>query len=148
MGEYRPGLEAAAEQKVRSPLVEAGLNKEEIRVLSHQLGLPTWDKPASPCLSSRIAYGIPVNVETLSRIEEAEAYLRELGLRQLRVRHHGNICRIEVDPQDMPTVLQAGQELVQRIKALGYTWVTLDLAGFRSGNLNQAIKQAMPTPPE
>lgn len=146
LGDYRPGLEAASERGVRSPLVEAGLSKDDVRHLSRELGLPTWDKPATPCLSSRIAYGIPVTVETLSRIERAEAYVRELGIRQLRVRHHGGICRIEVEPRDMALVLGAGEELVQRIKGLGYTWVTLDLAGFRSGGLNQALKPSAPPP--
>ena len=139
LGDYRPGLDAATERGVRIPLVEAGLSKAEIRDLSRQMGLPTWDKPAMPCLSSRIAYGMPVTIETLSRIEKAEAYVRELGVRQLRVRHHGSICRIEVEPGDMPTVLEAGPRLVERIKALGYTWVSLDLSGFASGGLNQAL---------
>ena len=139
LGDYRPGLDAADEYRVRSPLVEVGLSKAEIRELSQGMGLPTWDKPAMPCLSSRVAYGIPVTVETLSRVERAEQYLRELGIRQLRVRHHGSICRIEVEPKDMHLVLQAGSELVDRIKDLGYRWVSLDLEGFASGGLNRAL---------
>ena len=146
LGDYRPGLQAASERGVRSPLVEVELSKADIRALSRRLGLSTWDKPAMPCLSSRIAYGLPVTVDTLSRIEQVEAYLRGLGIRELRARHHGGICRIEVEPADMPLVLQAGEELVRQVKAVGYTWVVLDLGGFHSGNLNQVIQRGEPAP--
>ncbi|RMF26132.1 MAG: ATP-dependent sacrificial sulfur transferase LarE [Chloroflexi bacterium] len=136
--DYRPGRQAAREKGVRSPLLEAGLTKAEIRVLSRRMGLPTWDKPSMACLSSRIAYGIPVTETLLSRIERAEQFLRRLGLRQLRVRHHGPIARIEVEPDDFPVLLAHREEIVARLEALGYTYVTMDLAGFRSGSMNKA----------
>ncbi len=136
--DYRPGRQAAREKGVRSPLLEVGLTKVEIRALSRQMGLPTWDKPSMACLSSRIAYGIPVTETLLSRIEQAEQFLRRLGLRQLRVRHHGPIARIEVEPDDFPVLLVHREEIVARLEALGYTYVTMDLAGFRSGSMNEA----------
>ena len=123
-------------------MVEAGLSKDDIRVLSRLRGLSTWDKPAQPCLSSRIPYGAPVSIEALSRIAQAEACLKELGLRQFRVRHHETIARIEVEPEDMMPLLQPGvrEKLVSDMRAIGYLYVTLDLAGFRTGNLNAALK--------
>jgi uncharacterized protein len=130
---------AAAEHAVRSPLIEAGLTKDEIRALSRERGLPTWDKPAMACLSSRIPYGTPVTVEALERIGAAEAYLRSLGLRQLRVRHHGDVARIEVEPQDIDALVRERDAVVARLKELGYQYVTLDLAGFRSGSLNEVL---------
>jgi uncharacterized protein len=130
---------AAAEHGVRSPLIEAGLTKEEIRALSRERGLPTWDKPAMACLSSRIPYGTPVTVAALERIEAAEAFLRSLGLRQLRVRHHDAVARLEVEPQDMDALVARRDEIVARLKELGYQYVTLDLAGFRSGSMNEAL---------
>jgi uncharacterized protein len=135
-GDFRPGLRAADQHGVRSPLVEAGLTKEDIRALSREQGLPTWDKPAMACLSSRIPYGTPVTVEALGRIGEAEAYLRSLGLRQLRVRHHGDVARIETDEAGLELLIARRAEVVERLKALGYLYVTLDLAGYRSGSLN------------
>jgi uncharacterized protein len=135
-GDFRPGLRAADQHGVRSPLVEAGLTKEDIRALSREQGLPTWDKPAMACLSSRIPYGTPVTVEALGRIGEAEAYLRSLGLRQLRVRHHGDVARIETDEAGLELLIARRTEVVERLKALGYLYVTLDLAGYRSGSLN------------
>ena len=135
-GDFRPGRRAAAQHGVRSPLVEAGLTKDDIRALSRERGLPTWDKPAMACLSSRIPYGTPVTVETLGRIGDAEAYLRSLGLRQLRVRHHEDVARIETDEAGLALLIARRAEVVERLKALGYLYVTLDLAGYRSGSLN------------
>ena len=141
LGDHRPGRVAAAEHGVRSPLVEAGLNKDEIRALSRERGLPTWDKPAMACLSSRIPYGTQVTVEALERIGAAEAFLRSLGIRQLRVRHHGDVARIEVEPDGMAVLMQDGnrERAVERLKELGYQYVTLDLAGFRSGSMNETL---------
>ena len=138
-GDFRPGRRAATQHGVRSPLVEAGLTKEEIRALSRERGLPTWDKPAMACLSSRIPYGTPVTVEALGRIGDAEAYLRSLGLRQLRVRHHEDVARIETDEAGLELLIARRAEVVERLKALGYLYVTLDLAGYRSGSLNAAL---------
>ena len=140
--DFRPGLKAGQEYGIRNPMVEAGLSKDDIRVLSRLRGLSTWDKPAQPCLSSRIPYGAPVSIEALSRIAQAEACLKELGLRQFRVRHHETIARIEVEPEDMMPLLQPGvrEKLVLDMRAIGYLYVTLDLAGFRTGNLNAALK--------
>lgn len=144
-GDFRPGRRAAGEHRVRSPLVEAGLSKPEIRQLSRKLGLPTWDKPAMACLSSRIPYGTPVTVENLSRVGQAEQYLRSLGLRQLRVRHHvlpsgDSVARIETDEGGMEIALGQRRAITQRLKELGYLYVTLDLAGYRTGSLNEALK--------
>ena len=143
IGDYRPGRRAAAEHGVRSPLIEAGLTKDEIRALSRERGLPTWDKPAMACLSSRIPYGSPVTIEALDQIEAAEAFLRALGIRQLRVRHHGQVARIELDEGGMAVLLRDGrrQAVVSRFKELGFAYVTLDLAGFRSGSMNEVLKQ-------
>jgi len=138
-GDHRPGRVAAAEHGVRSPLIEAGLTKDEIRALSRERGLPTWDKPAMACLSSRIPYGTPVTVEALERVGAAEAFLRSLGLRQLRVRHHDGVARIEVEPGDMAGLVEHRTRIVARLKELGYQYVTLDLAGFRSGSLNEVL---------
>ncbi len=138
--DFRPGRRAAAQHTVRSPLLEAGLTKDDIRALSRARGLPTWDKPAMACLSSRIPYGTPVTIEVLGRIEEAEAYLRSLGLRHLRVRHHEDMARIETDEPGLQLLIARRAEVVERLKALGYLYVTLDLAGFHSGSLNAALK--------
>jgi uncharacterized protein len=141
-GDHRPGRRAAAEHGVRSPLIEAGLTKDEIRALSKERGLPTWDKPAMACLSSRIPYGTPVTVEVLDQVEEAEAFLRSLGLRQLRVRHHGQVARIELDESGMAVLMSGGRRsaVVERFRQLGFLYVTLDLAGFRSGSMNDVLK--------
>jgi uncharacterized protein len=138
--DFRPGRRAADQHGVRSPLLEAGLTKDDIRALSRDRGLPTWDKPAMACLSSRIPYGTPVTVEALSRIEDAEAYLRSLGLRHIRVRHHGDVARIETDEPGLELIIARRAEVVERLKALGYLYVALDLAGFRSGSLNASLK--------
>ena len=141
LGDFRPGLEAAKQYGVRSPLVEAGLSKAEIRSLSQDMGLPTWDKPAQACLSSRIPYGAPVSVEALTRIAKAEEFLRELGIGQLRVRHHGTLARIEVEPGDFATLLddEVRQRITKHLRSIGYAYVTLDLEGFRSGSMNEVL---------
>jgi uncharacterized protein len=144
LGDHRPGRRAAADHGVRSPLIEAGLTKDEIRALSKERGLPTWDKPAMACLSSRIPYGSPVTIEALDQIEAAEMFLSSLGIRQLRVRHHGSVARIELDDSGMAVLMQSGRRsaVVERFKALGFAYVTLDLAGFRSGSMNEVIGKA------
>jgi len=143
-GDHRPGAQAAREYKVRAPLDEADLSKDEIRELSRRWDLPTWSKPSFACLSSRIPYGQLVTLEKLSTIERAEQFLRNRGFRVFRVRHHENVARIEVLPEDMPRLLTdpLRGELVARFKSLGYTYVTLDLAGFRSGSMNETTKPA------
>ncbi len=138
-GDFRPGRRAAFEQDVHSPLLEVGLTKAEIRALSKELGLPTWNKPSMACLASRIPYGSSITRDALSHIEAAEAVLARMGMRQVRVRHHGKTARIEVEPGDMPSLLQERQKVIDELKALGYLYVTLDLAGFRSGSLNEGI---------
>ena len=143
-GDFRPGRRAAAEHGVRSPLLEAGLTKAELRELSRERGLPTWDKPAMACLSSRIPYGTPVTVAALSSVEKAEEYIRSLGVRQLRVRHHvlpsgDTVARIETDEAGTETLLGQRQGVAERLKELGYLYVTLDLAGYRTGSLNEAL---------
>ena len=141
LGDFRPGLEAARQYGVRSPLVEADLYKAEIREYSKEMGLPVWDKPAQACLSSRIPYGTPVSVEALTRISQAESFLREMGLRQLRVRHHNTVARIEVAPEDFAIILDAGnrERISKHFKSIGYAYVTLDLDGFRSGSMNEVL---------
>ena len=141
LGDFRPGQNAAKEYGVVSPLVDAGLTKADIRQLSHAMGLPTWDKPAQACLSSRIPYGSRVTVEALTRIGKAEEYLRSLGFRQLRVRHHDTIARIEVGPQDFAALLadDVRQNVTCYFRSIGYAYVTMDLDGFRSGSMNEVL---------
>lgn len=141
LGDFRPGLNAARQYKVRSPMVEVGLTKSEIRSLSKDMGLPTWDKPAQACLSSRIPYGTPVTVEALTRIAKAEEFLRDLGIKQLRVRHHDTVARIEVDEKDFPTFMnrEVRDSITKYFRAIGYSYVTLDMEGFRSGSLNEVL---------
>jgi uncharacterized protein len=143
--DFRPGRKASAEAGIRSPLLEAGLTKTEIRQLSHAKSLPTWDRPASPCMASRIPYGIPVTAETLNKIARGEQYLHSLGLRQLRLRHHGDIARIELDPEDMAKIItpEIRQDIVTHLKALGYKYVALDLTGYRIGSLNEVLNLAV-----
>jgi pyridinium-3,5-biscarboxylic acid mononucleotide sulfurtransferase len=140
-GDYRPGMRAARELGVRSPLKEAGLTKAEIRLFSQELGLPTWDKPAMACLSSRIQYGERVTHEKLRQIDAAEQFLRSLGYRQCRVRHHDKIARIELPREELARVFLEGhhEPIVARLKELGYSYVTLDLQGFRSGSMNETL---------
>ena len=140
LGDYRPGLQAASENLVRSPLVEAAFSKDTVRQLARQLEIPIWDKPAQPCLSSRIPYGTPVSLETLSKIERAEDYLRGLGLREVRARHHDRLCRVEVGEAEMELAFAHRREIVENLKRVGYLWVSLDLAGLRSGSLNDQLK--------
>lgn len=141
VGDYRPGRQAANELNVRSPLIEAGLTKSDIRALSQAAGLPVWDRPASACLSSRIPYGLPVTIEKLSVIERGEARLRALGFQQMRVRHHGDIVRIEIAPEEMPRALntEMAERLAAAFKQLGFKFVTLDLEGYRTGALNETL---------
>jgi uncharacterized protein len=141
-GEYRPGLQAAREQQVRSPLAECGLTKPEIRRLAEFWGLPTWDKPAAPCLSSRIAYGEQVTPERLAMIDQAECFLRERGFQPLRVRYHkGDMARIEVPIAQLPRLSEPAlrEEVVRYLKSLGFKYVSLDLEGFRTGSMNAVL---------
>jgi uncharacterized protein len=137
LGDHRPGMAAGHGLGARSPLQEAGLTKSDIRAIAHHLELRVWDKPAAPCLSSRIAYGQAVTPEKLRQIGQAEAYLRQLGLREFRVRHHDQIARIEVRPDDLTLIVAEREMIVARFKELGFGYVTLDLQGFRSGSLNE-----------
>lgn len=143
LGDYRPGRVATSRHGVRSPLIEAGMTKADVRLLSRRVGLPTWDKPASPCLSSRIAYGIPVTIERLSAVERGEEILRELGFREFRVRHHDSLVRLEIAPAEMERALRVEvvHELARRFRELGFKYVTLDLQGFRSGAMNEVLAQ-------
>ena len=139
LGDHRPGQRAAAEAGARFPLVEAGFTKTLIREWSKQLGLRTWDKPAAACLASRVPYGTPVTLGTLRSVAEAESALRSLGFTSLRVRHYGETARIEVPAEDLATVVARRDEVSAAVHRAGYRYVTLDLDGFRSGNLNQAL---------
>jgi uncharacterized protein len=143
LGDYRPGRAAAVEKGVRSPLVEAGMSKTDVRILSRRAGLPTWDKPASPCLSSRIAYGTPVTIERLSTVDRGESILRGLGFREFRVRHHDELVRIEIAPEELERALdrEIVDELARSFRELGFRYVTLDLHGFRSGAMNEILKK-------
>lgn len=142
LGDHRPGMKAAEARGVRAPLIEAELWKAEIRALSRALGLPTWDKPSFACLSSRFQYGDAITGEKLRRIDAAEAFVRSLGFRQFRVRHHDRLARIELPPEEMPRLWEDGRHaaIVGRFHELGYLYVTLDLQGFRSGSANEALR--------
>jgi uncharacterized protein len=142
LGDYRPGREAARQHKVRSPLIDVGMSKSEVRELSRRAGLPTWDKPASPCLSSRIAYGTPVTIERLSTVERGEEIMRALGFREFRVRHHDQLVRLEVAPSELDRALRREivDELASSFRALGFRYVTLDLHGYRTGAMNEILK--------
>lgn len=139
-GDHRPGLKAAAERHVRSPLREAGLTKAEVRTLARYLGLENWDKPSFACLSSRFPYGTHITPELLARLDGCEAFLRELGFRQFRVRHHDTVARIEVEPDDFGRVLENNDAIRARFRELGYTYITLDLEGYRSGKMNDTLR--------
>lgn len=145
-GDYRPGRQAAKKHGVRSPLDEAGLTKADIRELSRRLGLPTWDKPAMACLSSRIPYGERVTREKLAQIDAAEQFVRSLGYRQCRVRHHDRIARLELPKEELARVFLEGhhEPIVARLKELGYAYVTLDMQGFRSGSMNETLGRREP----
>lgn len=138
-GDHRPGMVAAEEREVRSPLREVGLTKAEVRRLALYLGLPNWDKPSFACLSSRFPYGTKITPELLARLDACEKTLREFGFRQFRVRHHDTLARIEVEPQDIPRVVEFREALFQAFKQHGYTYVTVDLEGYRSGKMNDVL---------
>jgi len=141
LDDYRPGLQAASEHRIRHPLIEAQLSKRDIRELSRSLGLPTWDKPSSPCLSSRFPYGTTITPEGLQRVAAGERVLRQLGFTECRVRYHGPVARIEVPADVLPRIVapEIRAALVKELKAVGFLYVTLDLQGFRSGSLNEAL---------
>lgn len=143
VGDYRPGRQAASERGVRSPLLECGLTKADIRELSRRAELPTWNEPASACLSSRVPYGQIVTLEKLSMVDRAEIALKHMGFRQVRVRHHGDIARIEVADAEMPRALdvEMAQRMSTTLKAIGFKYVALDLEGYRTGSLNEALKR-------
>jgi len=145
LGDYRPGRAAAGERGVRSPLVEVGMSKREVRFMSRRAGLPTWDKPASPCLSSRLAYGTPVTIERLSAVDRGEAVMRAMGFREFRVRHHDEIVRLEIAPAELDKALrrEVVDELARRFRELGFRYVTLDLHGYRTGAMNEVLKSVM-----
>ena len=138
-GDFRPGLKAGQEHRVVSPLKEAGIGKNAVREIAQRWGLSNWDKPASPCLSSRIPYQTPVTVERLQAVEDAEAALHRLGFNQVRVRHHEHAARIEVPADDFMRILQHREAIVEAVKQAGYAFVSLDLAGFASGSLNTLL---------
>ena len=144
LGDRRPGRRAASEHNVRSPLVEVGMSKGEVRELSRRHGLPTWDKPSSPCLSSRIAYGTPVTIERLRTVEQGEEIMRSFGFREFRVRHHDELVRLEIAPDELSNALDRGvtDELARRFRTLGFRYVTLDLHGYRTGAMNEILKSS------
>lgn len=141
-GDYRPGMRAGAEWGVRSPLLEAGLTKQEIRDLARWRGLPIWDKPSFACLSSRFPYGTVISKELLAKVDRAERFLRGLGFRQVRARHHDTILRIEVPPKDFARVLEHAPEIVAYMRTIGYLYVSLDLEGYRSGKMNDELPRS------
>ncbi|HZG84588.1 ATP-dependent sacrificial sulfur transferase LarE [Paenibacillus sp.] len=139
LGDYRPGLQAKKEQGVRSPLQEAGLTKDDIRELSKRLGLPTWNKPSFACLSSRIPYGTRIEKHKIDQLDEAENFLMQLGLWQVRVRHHDQIARIEVMPHEMAKVVEHSAAIHEKMTSIGFKYVTMDLAGYRTGSMNETL---------
>lgn len=139
LSDYRPGRRACIEAGIMSPLIEAGLSKEDVRALSKELGLPTHDKPAQACLASRIPYGTPITTDRLKRIELSEAFIRDLGIAQVRVRHDGNTARIEVEERDLPAILEHRNAIAEKLTVFGFTYVSLDLRGYRTGSMNDDI---------
>jgi uncharacterized protein len=141
LGDHRPGMKAAREKQIRAPLIDAGLYKAEIRELSRQLGLPTWDKPSFACLSSRFPYGDAITADKLRQVEQAERVVRSLGFRQFRVRHHDKLARLEIAREEMPRLWEDGraEAIAAGLRELGYLYVTLDLQGFRSGSMNEGL---------
>ena len=139
LGDHRPGMRAARELGVRSPLKEAGLTKADIRALSRKLGLPTWNKPSGACLASRLPYGTPITSARLKQIEDAERFIRSLGISQLRVRLHGDVARIEAEAKDLPTLLENRSAIVNELRGLGFSYVTADLEGYRTGSMNETL---------
>lgn len=151
MGDYRPGLKAVEAHRVRSPLKDLGLGKADVRALAKHYGLPNHERPASPCLSSRIPYGQKITQEKLQQVAEGEAYLRKLGLREFRCRHHGEVARLEIPPDDMQTVLANREAITDEFRRIGFHWVAVDLGGFKSGGLNRVLtteNQTYQSPPE
>ena len=142
LADHRPGQRAALERGAVFPLVQAGFTKDDVRLVSHAMGLRTWDKPAAACLASRVPYGTPVSVEILSRVDRAEAALHGLGFRQVRVRHYGETARIEVIESELENAISQRTLIIEAVKAAGYQYVTLDLEGFRSGNLNIGVTES------
>jgi len=142
LGDHRPGMKAAREKQIRAPLIDAGLYKAEIRELSRQLGLPTWDKPSFACLSSRFPYGDAITADKLRQVEQAERVVRSLGFRQFRVRHHDKLARLEIAREEMPRLWEDGraETISAGLREIGYLYVTLDLQGFRSGSMNEGLK--------
>lgn len=143
-GDHRPGMRAARDLGVRSPLMEAGMTKADVRALSRAFDLPTWDKPAQACLSSRFPYGDRITPEKIAQVEKAEALLRTLGFRQLRVRHHGTIARIEAPKEDIPRFVgeEISRKVIAGMKEAGFAYVTIDLEGFRSGSMNEVLESS------
>lgn len=139
--DYRPGNIAKRQLNIKSPLIEAGFSKEDICKLSKKLGLSSWNKPSLACLASRIPYGVKITASLLRRIDQAEEYLRSLGFRQVRLRHYNDLCRIEVDKSDLGRLLSKRAHILERIKGLGYNYITLDLEGYRTGSLNEVINR-------
>ncbi len=141
LGDHRPGQEAARQGGAVFPLVEAGFTKADVRAASRRLGLRTWDKPAAACLASRVPYGTPVTLGVLESVARAESALRRLGFGQLRVRHYGDLARIELDGGELPRAVECRDAIVAAVRDAGYAYVTLDLEGFRTGNLNRALSR-------
>lgn len=139
LGDHRPGVKAAMEQNVRGPLAEADITKEDIRIRSKELGLDTWDKPSLACLSSRIAYGEKITIEKLRKVDEAEQFIKSFGIKQVRVRVHNEIARIEVDPAEMKTLLKYNDRVSEQLKLIGFKYVAMDLTGYKSGSMNQML---------
>jgi uncharacterized protein len=144
LGDHRPGMRASRELGVRSPLIEAGLAKADIRALSRHLGLSTWSKPSAACLASRIPYGTPITPERLKQIDEAEQFLHGLGISQVRVRLHGDVARIEVEPDCLPLLLDNRSAIVRQLRGLGFSYVTADLEGYRAGSMNETLADENP----
>jgi uncharacterized protein len=142
LSDYRPGRKALEESDVASPLLEAGLTKRDVRLLSRKLGLPSWDKPANPCLASRVPYGTPITEETLDKIRDGEAFIRKLGFPVVRLRHHGEIARVEVPAGDLARIVRpaTARKIAARLRGLGYLWTALDVEGYRMGSLNRAVE--------
>ena len=149
LNDYRPGIKAASEKRVRHPLVEAGMSKADIRELSRAMGLPTWDRPASPCLSSRFPYGTTITPDGLRQVEQGERLLHAMGFRVARVRFHGEVARLEVEADEIPRLLEplTRATIDRELKQLGFRFVTVDLKGFRSGSLNEGLPPATTAPP-
>jgi uncharacterized protein len=141
LGDYRPGRKAAADYQIRSVLQEAGLYKEELRHLAKEMGVPNWDKPSFACLSSRIPYGELITLEKVGQLDRGEERLRRFGFKQLRIRHHGEIARIEVLPEEFPKAIEYAAQITAILKEEGFAYVTLDLQGYRSGSMNETLKK-------